>query len=571
LSYDDIADAAMQVAADPGLGGEYPLRLGWDYWLPPPNDTPPGATGPATDGRGAARTPHAALLGNAELPNGARHILAPAMSLQALIGGLWRQCLIRPNDPSAEPGIDLFAVSDHLDNSQRAEHLVALIGHCPRDLGLYLIHLRETDEAFFNLVIAKDFRAALRHRPDALLGPWPDTVARRWRGIERDYLPPFLVAVLYAELSRLAMNQAGLIQLSFDGETYLTTTQFLERVPMAGTTNAPHAIRRAMDHAPLQSVALGAPGEVLRNVDREAAGTWSTAAAATMTLMAGAGGGLDISPTDPAEALKLRDAYGGNPHFWLESRAGHGASRQPRAAATFWGLNWRRNAAMGLLEIAQAARRWNEQHRPAGARLLKLPRYRLAHAISTIGFTWVAEASAEAGLTVLKDIVRGDVPQEELARWTAAMISPLSIGDHLGPRSGEELVKQAALEIARRPRPGAFGYTARSQAHLWLDDHGDDIAHYRKLQQQAIDEHDAAIAGNLPDVLRDPARVPTNVAALLGRGYGVGRRHGAVGHNAPPGPAMTADPAAARAAQLLGQQISPLSTDPTREMLLRKR
>jgi len=77
--------------------------------------------------------------------------------------------------------------------------------------------------------------------------------------------------------------------------------------------------------------------------------------------------------------------------------------------------------------------------------------------------------------------------------------------------------------------------------------------------------------GILPKVLNDTSRVPEEVVAVLGRSYGVSPHHSGLGHNQPSPCGMTGDIAAARGAQNVGMMISPLSTDPMREMLSRKR
>ncbi|QKS00137.1 hypothetical protein F9288_11230 [Sphingomonas sp. CL5.1] len=552
----EIAIALGAAGIDPMIGPGLSLCRGWDYWTPKQS---------ATDGKGIARTAHSIILGQTHLPKGGLYVLAPTMSVPQLIGGIWRQCLIRPNDPDADSRMDAFAVSIELDHSLRSQNLVAIIGHSPRDLGLYYDHLRATDPTLFTLVLAKAFKAALQHRASALHDPWPDGVARRWKGMEGDYLPPFLVAVLYAELGRLAMNQAGLIEMSVDGES-LTNKQFLDRVPLAGTPHAPAAIRRALQFAPFQSVALGAPYLALMddkgNIDPATAATWSRTAGATIALLHGLHGDIDITPSDATGGNSLASAYAANPAFWKIERNGKGVSHQSLDAVGFWGLGWRRNAAVRLLEIATTAREWNRQYRSLGPDLSCLPRHQLAKSMAIIGYAWVAEQDAAMALRMIGSVLsREEKATIGFDRWIPAAADPLAIDDYLGAKSGDDMLARAEKILPQLPRPGAFGYTARSQAHLWLNDKGDDIAHYRKLQDDALAAHAVAADGALPSALQDTSRVPANLLPLLAAQHGIDPGHGKIGHNRSPAPEMTDDPKAARGAQFMGQRISPLSTD----------
>ena len=543
-----LHQAGIASVGDPGSS----LRLGWDYWQPGQ---------PMTDGHGIARTPHPAIGRDITMPRGVRPILDLGMSAAEIQAGIWRQCIIRPGDPFAK-GDDPFTISTADAFCSRAEHLVALIGHAPRDLALWLDDLRRTDPDIFRLVLAKDFKAALAHRSRLRVARWPAAVTQQWRDGEGDYLPPIFVAILYAELARLAINQAGLLALSFDDGVELTTTQFLNRVPLAGGPHAPPAILRAIAMAPFQSVALTPPDTILENLDRSAAAAWSQTAAASIALAAGERGGIDLPAADPEESNRVRAAFAASPHAWRELREGHGASRQPRPAATRWGLNWRFHAATGLVELMTTAREWNIRYRKAGPRLDKMARERRAQALALIGFGWLAEVDAVAAHRELKRI------EPSAAHLSIRKITPLAIDSRLGGRSGDDLLRDAEAGLADRPAPGAFGYTARYQAHLWIGVQGDDIAHYRRFQQDAMTQHALAITQELPVELQDMERVPKEVVALLGQGYGVTPHHGGIGHNQPPPPAMDVDPKAARAAQNIGMMVSPLSTNPILEMLM---
>ena len=562
---DDIAAALPLAGIGPEVEAGMGMWRGWDYWT---------REEPATDGRGVARAPH--RFGDADddrLPAGAARILAPTMTSVELAGGIWRQCLIRPGDDAAPDGPDRFAISDIYAPCLSSAHLVALLGHQPRDIALYLTHLRQYDPAMFDLVLAKRFKAAIARDPAIVSRPWPDAVLRRWRGTEGDYLPPFLATVLYAELARAAQSQAGLLALAFDGGVELTTKGFLERVAVSGGAGGAAAVDSAITYAPFQTVALTPPDLMLNNKDRAGIAIWGETAAASLTLAAGRRGELTILPGNADAAARLRAGYEAHPQFALEARKNKGDSRQPHRAATFWGFNWRRNAAIRLLELALTAREWNVAHRPHGPRLPDASAGQrasiVAKAAAAISFRWAAEHSAAAGLMLINKVLsKADKVEQGFDDWTPDDITPLSIDDHLGDRSGVTLLNQAWDGVRKLPRPGEFGYTARARAHLWVDDDGDDIAHYLEFQRRALSRHGEARRGHLPLELQDTARVPAEIVALLGRQHGIKQPRIGLGHNQP-SIEMTDDPAAARGAQQQGLAISALSTDPMLARLLR--
>lgn len=571
----------MGIASDGDPGS--PLRRGWDYWVPPvareaaartSGPKPAGGRGtaePNTNGRGAARLPHRGLLNGLPLPAACLPVFAHDMDVRHLLAGIWRQCLIRPADEDAAAGGDPFLVGrvDRLCAS--SHHLMALIGHPPRDLALWFDDLRRSEQALFRLILAKDFRTAMASAPDIVTSPWPAAVTKHWTRADHDHLPPFLVAVLYAELARLAMNQAGLLDLSFDGPVELTTRRLLERVRVSGGPGGSLAADRAIAHAPFQSHALGLPDALLAPGNRNGIAAWVKTAAARIALEAGQRGGIDIQPQTSDQAAFLGAGFAAHPQFLPETRNTKGQSLQPRKAAAFWGLGWRTNGAVRLLELALTARAWNRRYRPDGPELPDATRYRtanpVARAIATINFRWVAEHDPAAGLTVLGGILsKKDKAELRFKTWTPAMIDPLIVDDHLGYKSGLTMLEEAWKDYHRLPPAGTFGYTARSQAHLWLDDEGDDFDYYRQFQAEAVDEHTAALAGHLPVEM---ARLTPEIVALLGGLHRSTPRNGSIGHNEPP--EMTGNLDAARAAQLLGQGVSPLSTDPIHARLRRRR
>ena len=188
---------------------------------------------------------------------------------------------------------------------------------------------------------------------------------------------------------------------------------------------------------------------------------------------------------------------------------------------------------------------------------------RVSWAIATISYAWMTENNPAAAVWLLRQAQGKN--EDSLDAF-----SPFAMDDILKEKSGNTLRKKALALVADRPKPGELGYTARYQAHLWLNDRGDDIAHYRQYKWDAIMGYHKAKAGILPKILRDTSRVPEEVAAVLGRAHGVSPIHGDIGHNKPPSSAMADDIAAARGSQNVGMMISPLATDPMREMLLRK-
>lgn len=184
----------------------------------------------------------------------------------------------------------------------------------------------------------------------------------------------------------------------------------------------------------------------------------------------------------------------------------------------------------------------------------------MLHCVSSVSFAWVAEGNPAAALRQLEQAQDLDEDAEPL------VFGPFAMDAILKSKSGDTLRKTATTLVVDRPRSGELGYTARYQAHLWLNDRGDDIAHYRHYQWDAIVSFHRAKRGTLPEVLRDTSRVPSEVLAALGRTHGVSPDDRGMGHNQPPSTRMTDDIAAARGAQNVGMMISPLSTDPMREM-----
>lgn len=577
-----LANALRQADFDPRHSTGSGLRRGWDYWLP---ELPPHAESedfspkiavahptikPDTDGNGMARLPHAHLLRGEPLPAQALPVLDLTMDIADLRAGVWRQCLIRPADDSITEGSNPFRGRRGNELCTSSRHMMALLGHPPRDLVIWLDDLRRRDPALFRLVLAKDFRGAIETQPDIIDEPWPHAVRTLWWDDEGDFLSPFRVAILYAEIARLAMNQAGLLDLAFDGGTELTTKRLLDRIATSGGPATSRAADRAIAHAPYQTLALTPPAMMLANKDVAAIAAWVQTGSARITLAAALRGEINILPVTSAEAAFLRDGIAAHPQNHPEPRRDHGSSFHPRGAASFWGLNWRLNTAVRLLEIAETAREWNLSSRPNGPRLtditVKKSANPVARAIVAIRFRWLAEHNPAAALTVLGEtLTKKQKAEEGFEKLSHKDIDPLTIDLYLGDKAGLDLLAQAREACDKLPGPAELGYTARSQAHLWLDTDGDDIDHYRRRQTEAVSRHQEALAGTLQPELRDSSRAPPEAVALLGGHQGVTRRRLGIAPDQPALsvlPMMTYDPAAPVGAQVQGQMISPWSLDP---------
>lgn len=552
---DEIAAAVAQAGLDDGIDPSPGYRLGWDFWVPGK---------PPTDGCGIARAPHRFPIDVTSLPEGAVAIIDGTMKAADLVGSVWRQVLIRPDVAYAESSGNPFAVGDAFEDCPRARHLITLIGHSPRDLALYLDDLRRRDRDLFECVLAKNFKGAIAQCPAIADDAWPASVQTRWTK-PADYLPPFRVAVLYAELARLALNQAGLLAMATDGATSLTTKGLLTRIPLASGPHQPHAVRRAIEMLPYQSIALSAPGSMLHAGDAEAAAAWANVCAGNLSQAAERRSGIVIAPRTPKEAVAIQEDYRASPAFWVEKRGDYGWGLGNRPGATRWGLSWRRHASVGLMEIMMTAIDWNRRFRPDGPKLSRMSRERVSLALATINYAWTGESNPAAALELLRQACRN-----KPAAAVPTAFDPFGTADVLGDASGGDLRKLALELLVDQPKPGELGYTARYQAHLWLDDRGDDIAHYQEFQRDAVREYERAKMGILPDVLRDTSRVPAEVVAALGRSHGVLPSHDGIERDQLLSLTMTDDIAAARAAQNVAMMISPLSTDPMREVLSRK-
>lgn len=594
MSYiSDLINNVQQAGIDPAIDAGCAVRRGWDYWEPLRRGGDRSApfassraivsatTKPDTDGTGMARIAHRHLLDDSQLPPNMLPILDVGMTVQELLAGIWRQSLVRPSDAGDPIGDNPYLVSNCHGICPSSRYLMTLIGHPPRDLALWFDELRRHDPDLFRLVLAKNFKAALTYDPDIVSYPWPKMVRKMWRDEEADYLPPFHTAVLYAELARTAMNHAGLVECAFDGETELTTKKLLDRVGTSFGPGKTVAASRAISYAPFQTLALGLPDSIIEAEDIPAMEAWVQTAASHIALVAGELEGIDIAPSTEVQANSLRAGFAAHPQFLPEPRKGKGSSIQPRRTSIFWGVAWRLNAAVRLLEIAETAREWNRCYRPSGPQLPVATNFRkanpVARAITAIRFRWTAEASRPAAKALLGEVLsKAEKKEFRFEEWLPKQIEPLTIDNHLGAKSGLSLQEKALAEIGGLPKPGELGYSARSQAHLWLDDVGDDIAQYRQLEKMPMREHSKALHGNSLPSRQRPSGIPPEIVAMLAKRHGITMGHGAIGHNqklprlGSPNE-MTSATAASLGAQFEGQRVSPLSTDPMWARLLRNK
>ncbi|RVU02149.1 hypothetical protein EOE18_18020 [Novosphingobium umbonatum] len=513
------------------------LRLGWDYWIPSSASTPNSDIKPSikltpyTDGYGIGRAIHPYVLDKRTLPDGAKPIFSEDMDARQIANGIWRRSLIQPGSYDFHGG-DYEIGSIDADCASN-EHLIALIGHKPSDLAHWLIYLKRSPkyQSAFKLLLSNKFKDCLKLFPELKYMKWP------FRPKE-EYLTPFYVAVLYAELGRAAVNQAGLLQISTDDGIELTTKGVLDRLKASHGSFNSLAIKRHLEYAPLQTIAFGLPDQVIENKDKEMVSIWANAVAGRLLYELGTGGTLDITPDTPDKAVKIMECFSVHSQYEMERANEDSFAYKARKAGFFWGLTAHINPAVRLLEIASTARKWNEKYCPKGP---KLPSVKdcdtgnpIAKALATIQYQWLYEHDRRLATKFLQN--REVIEKEEKEKGSSSKktpknpprkrvihADPLSLLNYLGEKSGLTLQKDALVHLNVLPKPGEMGYTARSQAHLWLDDDGDDIDHFKKLLPQAIKFYQKTIDGKLDPELQDTSRVPRSVAEL------VHKQHGSIG------------------------------------------
>jgi len=468
------------------------LRGGWDVWERPDD----------LDLTGVARLPHLAILSGLDLRHTAhRPLLAMDMGRTELNAGFWRQLNIRPD--SDRNGSNPFAPIDGRTSPERAAFLRTLLGHTPADIVEFLVWLREQDETSARLLLAKDFKSAQARRPDLIDMPWPDAVRARWSWDGgRDHLPPLLALVLYAEGARLSRNMVAHIRLSFDEQgREIYSRPFLEGVPtMGGPFVPPPAVARLIEMAPFETTALLPPGDLIRSLDAPLCGAWSEGAASAMANIVALGGAAALEtfrrPVSPATAAFIGQGIAAHPRFWPEHRKGHGWSMQKGHPATWWGLAWRMHGVTGLLDLATQARGWSAFYRTGRERLTAPDIDRpLERASAAILYCWIETAHPAALAAALEPVIvakQGALTRAARKSGIAGQAWRLAPEDRTidalvtGETFGSTLCAEARGRMAVLPIPGEEGYTARYRAHLWLNDVGDDIAHYCRHQRDAI-------------------------------------------------------------------------------------
>ena len=470
------------------------LRSGWDVHARAEGNF---------DTFGMARQPHLAIQHSLDLIGlGLKPVLSIVMNAHEIEAGIWRQLNIYPdtdcseigNEPSDEPTsepLDPFS-PPRSSIASRSWFLIALIGHSPRDIAEFIVELKTTDEATARLLLSKDLKNLLKRRPELLQLGWPDSVKKRWqRHWGKDAMPPVLAIALYAEIARLGQNIAAHLQLAFDERGHeLTIKTYLETInTLATDPSALFAARRLTQMAPLSTSALVPPDAFLKPADRRKCSVWSTNAASWATIvLANAGNAafdLFSSPGDHSISRFIRDGVATNPRNWPEYHEGKGWYRKKGSPATFRGLTWRQHAIGGLLMLAQEARVWSTDAR-ADKNALGVINRQVERAIAAIMYCWVESSHPAALEAALAPVINAKQAHQGSSILPCdRSIDTLAMGESFG---------EAACEAVRSllktlPALGEAGYTAWYHAHLWFDDRGDDIAHYRALQFGAIKRH----------------------------------------------------------------------------------
>lgn len=511
----DIANVYSRLLAASGRwpdgseAAEPLLRTNWDVWA-------------SVDGddmfAGLARSPHLAIIHGIDLnASGLRPVLASDMSIAQLHAGLWRQLHVLPDDYEDRhdqdgtntstrglfadaTGRDPFAPRDGLREPARSEHIRRIIGHTPLDLAEFLNDLLRSDPGLGRLLLAKDFRAALKTRPDAFSLAWPVQTMRRWeRNGARDYLPPVIALAALTELARLSHNAAAHIRMSFGaaGEELFLRPVLTD----AARLHAGGPVLRTIELAAFGSAALLPPARLLlarmEHQERVNACTkWTVDVAAAATLFLAAD--LDIvpdrilCPATQADAEGRRASLASHPRFWLVPRGSKGWSLPKGHAAVWWGLNWRMHGVCGLLDIAAQARDWSRRYRTGRDILPKLER-EVDRSAAAILYGWVEAVQPSVLPTALRQVVDGiNNAALRQARLSGTRVPrPLAHDQRVenlvgGESFGSTLGDEAREKLARAPTPSEQGYSARYRFHLWFDDQGDDLHYYARHQKRAV-------------------------------------------------------------------------------------
>jgi len=556
------------------------LLPGWDYTLDIDRLDPPRF--------GVWRAAHLnILMDECESPGPA--ILAVDMNVDQIASGLWRQLRIHPDCcpvHSVSEG-DPFHVSANPDVERgegRDVFIRSLIGHTVRDAAEYLVDLLRREPELGRLVLAKDLKGALTRSPQLIDDKWPAVTRKRWKRTNQglDLIPPIYFLALLYELARLAQNHAALLSLSFDCYGNEVSVADLKReLSSLDKMQKPSLLAdRLMKLASLQTTAAIPPQTLLEGLAPAKQFRWIRNRLDRLHQGFNEYGkpfADRLFDTMPKEQ-PARVARKVSNHSFLQpqKRAGQGESLRKDLAATYWSLNWRNHAAVGLIMIAEQARAWNREFRDARSGPVNLNRassltgrdHSLDQAAATIAHFWLESYSMGALRTALRPVIEGKLRAE---RDKGLRFTDPSTVDRLVNEAAEELdvlamhskfggkFCQAARSVMHRlPPAGAEGYTALYHPHLWLNRHGDDLSHYAAR------------------VSREPKR---GTPAYIKHGM-VGRAHyaGAGGHFRNSLVPLTKAPdsnvdrhIAVRAAQCLAMTVSSSALEPMRAVLRRER
>jgi hypothetical protein len=538
---------------------------GWDYYLPvvPRRHEP----------LGIPRVPHLTILNDCVDMKLGTQMFTGLMDAAEIESAIYRQCRIQPEPPEEDRPSHENPYSIYPDvgyNADRAWIFRTLTGHTPRDIGLFLTFLWASNPRLAKMLLGKDFKAALKQQPALLTSvDWPDCVRASWRrSIGQAFLPPFLACVLFAELARLSHNDSGMIKLSYGDDAKLMTAPAFLKSVLDVTGQLPSA-RSAIDMLigmiPFQTTSLLPPTNVFINRDQLLGRAWSRVAASSIPSTLADLGPRLIDQCVGRDGLlspaQLHANVKAHPKFWPEPRAGKGYAIQPRRSAIEnWGLDRSMNAAVGLLEIATDARRWSKQFAPLGQSLADcIPDERLGNAVQMTNCLWLADARPDAA-ALMSEVIRKGFQKSDTGEETVFEDELLDDVSQR-PGFGGQLLRNARAALARRAKPGEEGYTARSKAHLWFSNYGDDILHYRRHQQAALRNHLEVRTGRL--------KFPADADFWRPSGHSWGRkRHicsSFVTHSQIVStPSMTVDVEAARCAQDYAMMITSHGLDPMR-------
>ena len=535
------------------------LREGWDFAAPD--------TLLVSDPMGIPRTPHIAISGEvatSRIPG--RPIFSAGMTALEIEAGIYRQCGIRPE--SIADGTSIAAdpyeiLPDEDYDPARAWIFRAISGHAPRDAALFLAAMLKDRPDIGKHLLAKNFNAALAAAPDLLGGiGWPDEVRAGWatNGGD-DYLPPFLVLALHAELACHRMSDRGMIALSFDDDgCQVTTRGFIDgivpdvdKTGRVTTIPLPGAVEALINMVPFQTYALLPPTAAFAQRDGLLGRAWSRHAATLIPSTIADYGAESIdtlmSFTGHLSPTALRRNVEAHPKSWREQRKAYGHSLQKRPAVEFWGLDRRQNVAVGLLEIALDAQAWNRQYRPDGPDLRRdTTKQALANAMQTVCCLWLENAGSAAVGHLDKEIREG-FREKETREPT--IFDDETLDDVCRRKGfGSGLLRTAEKLIRQRAKPGAEGYTARRKAHLWFSKWGDDVGHYYRLQLKAVADH---LAHRFAPTASRNRMAGTTRAGLAAKPV-----------------SMTTDPEAAYCARDNAMMITCTGLDPMRSFLSRE-